>query len=95
MSLHDIACHGLQPDLTICIDIDLETAIERARSRSTSDRIEKEAAEFHNRVRDAYLELARKYPERIKLIDGRGRLADVAGRIRAAVEPILKDRTRV
>jgi dTMP kinase len=95
MTLHDIACHGLQPDLTICIDIDLKTAIERARSRKTRDRIEEEAAEFHNRVREAYLELARKYPHRIKLIDGRGALADVSERIYAALEPVLKDRKHV
>ena len=38
MQLHDIACHGLQPDLTICIDIDTETGLERARraQRQTS-----------------------------------------------------------
>src|SRR5688572_21329328 len=42
MTLHDIACHGLQPDLTVCIDIDVETAIERARGRQKRDRIEEE-----------------------------------------------------
>ena len=31
MQLHDIACHGLHPDLTICIDIDTETGLERTR----------------------------------------------------------------
>jgi dTMP kinase len=88
MTLHDIACHGLQPDLTICIDIDVETAIERARSRHKRDRIEEETAEFHNRVREAYLELARKNPERIRLIDGRGTLTEVAERVSAAVRDV-------
>ena len=88
MTLHDVACHGLQPDLTICIDIDVETAIERAKSRQQRDRIEEEAAEFHNRVREAYLELARKNPERIRLIDGRGTRADVAERVWAAVRDV-------
>jgi dTMP kinase len=88
MTLHDIACHGLQPDLTICIDIDVETAIERARSRQKRDRIEEETAEFHKRVREAYLDLARKNPQRIRLIDGRGTLADVAERVWAAVRNV-------
>jgi dTMP kinase len=96
MTLHDIACHGLQPDLTICIDIDLDTAIERARERNrdrqTRDRMDEQAAEFHNRVREAYLELGRLYPERIRLIDGRGSLADVAKRVWVAVEPVLRER---
>jgi dTMP kinase len=88
MTLHDIACHGLQPDLTICIDIDLETAIERAKSRNTRDRMEEQAVEFHNRVREAYLELARQYPQRIRLIDGRGSLAEVAERVWEAVRNV-------
>ena len=88
MTLHDIACHGLQPDLTICIDIDVETAIERARSRQKRDRIEEETAEFHTRVREAYLDLAHKNPERIRLIDGRGTLAEVAERVWEAVRNV-------
>jgi dTMP kinase len=88
MTLHDIACHGLQPDLTVCIDIDVDTAIERAMSRQQRDRIEQEPAEFHQRVRDAYLELARKNPQRIRLIDGRGTRAEVAERVWAAVSGV-------
>ena len=74
MQLHNIACHGLQPDLTICIDIDAETGLERATARTgaNADRMEEQAIEFHQRVREIYLELARQYPERIKIIDGRG-----------------------
>ena len=90
-TLHDIACHGLQPDLTICIDIDVETALDRLRERNRGvrDRIEAETAEFHNRVRQAYLELGRLHSNRIRIIDGRGRLEDVAARVWAAVKPVL------
>lgn len=88
MTLHDIACHGLQPDLTICIDIDVKTAIERARSRQKRDRIEEETPEFHTCVREAYLDLARKNPQRIRLIDGRGSVVDVAEKVWAAVRDV-------
>src|SRR5688572_15644825 len=91
MTLHDIACHGLQPDITICIDIDVETARERTRERNpeTRDRIEEESADFHNRVRQAYLHLGEMFPKRIRIIDGRGTTEDVAKRVWAAVEPVL------
>jgi dTMP kinase len=93
MTLHDIACHGLQPDITICIDIDVETALERTRARNASsqsrDRIEEEATDFHKRVRHAYLQLGEMFPERIRIIDGRGTTADVSKRVWAAVEPVL------
>ncbi len=90
MQLHDIACHGLQPDLTICIDIDTETGLERTRARNgiTRDRMDEQALEFHRRVRSIYLELARKHPERIKLINGEGTIEEVAER----VWEVVKDR---
>jgi dTMP kinase len=99
MTLHDIACHGLQPDLTVCIDIDLETALERARERNkdqqTRDRMDEQARDFHERVRQAYLKLGEVYPERIRIIDGRGRLEDVANRVWAVVEPVVRERRGV
>ena len=93
MTLHDIACHGLQPDVTICIDIDVETARERTRARNRNpeirDRIEEETIDFHNRVRQAYLQLGEVFPKRIRIIDGRGTTEQVAERVWAAVEPVL------
>lgn len=75
--LDRIACRGLKPDLTICIDIDTETGLARAHSRdSTLEaselRFEEQAIEFHHKVREAYHELARREPQRFRLIDGSG-----------------------
>jgi dTMP kinase len=88
MQLHNIACHGLQPDLTICIDIDTEIGLQRVRNRGggTRDRMEEQTVAFHKRVRQIYLELGQQYPERIKIIDGNGRMEDVAERIWRVVE---------
>jgi dTMP kinase len=90
MKLHDIACHGLQPDLTICIDIDTETGLERTRLRNGAqrDRMDEQAVEFHRHVRATYLDLARQFPERIKIVDGDGTLEEVAERVWS----IVKDR---
>lgn len=84
--LDRIACRGLKPDLTICIDIDTETGLARAHSRDSAMeaselRFEEQAIEFHHHVREAYHELARREPERFRLIDGSGSPEAVAARV--------------
>ncbi|HEX5226614.1 MAG TPA: dTMP kinase [Bryobacteraceae bacterium] len=85
LELDRIACHGVKPDLTICIDIDTETGLARALSRESSAapelRFEEQAIEFHHKVREAYHELARREPERFRLIDGSGTPDAVAARV--------------
>lgn len=63
--------HGhRQPDLTLVFDLPLEVARERiAQANRHLDRFEQERAEFHQRVRLAYLERARQHPERMHVID--------------------------
>lgn len=71
-----IACHGLAPDLTICVDVDTDTGLVRAHSRNSDSseldesRIDREAVEFHHKVRDAYFALAKAEPQRVRIIDG-------------------------
>jgi dTMP kinase len=88
--LDRIACRGLKPDVTILIDIDLETSLMRARRRNErmgplESRIDEESAAFHERVRQGYLALAEAEPERIVVIDGRASIGEVAQRIREAL----------
>ena len=59
----------LNADLTLLLDATRETSLERTKKRRELDRIETEGDEFFERVRVAYLERARKYPDRIKIID--------------------------
>src|SRR5580692_2772722 len=70
LALDRIACHGLKPDLTLLIDIDLETSLARAEERNVrgnlTDRMEQQAVVFYEKVRDAYRELAVSEPERIR-----------------------------
>jgi dTMP kinase len=71
-ALHEIACRGLQPDVTLFLDLDLEEGLARARRRNSeaerSDRMDEQATEFHRRVREAYLSLAARHPQRIRVI---------------------------
>ncbi|HEX3102921.1 MAG TPA: dTMP kinase [Terriglobales bacterium] len=80
LELHRVLCGDLKPDLTILMDSDVGASVERARrrnlARSTSDsdegRFEKENHAFFTRVRNAYLEIAKREPERVVVIDARG-----------------------
>lgn len=90
LELDRIACQGLRPDLTFLIDIDLDTSLRRARRRNArtghdESRIDDESFQFHERVRLGYLELARQNPDRVTVVDGRGSIDQVAGRIQAQV----------
>ncbi len=84
------ATEHLLPDLTILLDLDIETG--RARlddARTRYDRLEAEAAEFHHRVREAYLALAAAEPDRFLVLDATERVETLAERIRARVSDLL------
>ena len=67
-NLHEIATHGCWPDLTFVLDLPVAVGAER-RAGSALDRIEREAAEFHERVRNAFLDIAREEPHRVVVVD--------------------------
>jgi len=86
LALDRIACEGLQPDLTVFIDIDLDERLARARGRnvtaaSTETRLDDESREFHQAVRDAYLALAEREAHRFLVIDGAADVDEVAERV--------------
>ncbi|SHE87730.1 dTMP kinase [Caldanaerobius fijiensis DSM 17918] len=65
--LNAMAVGELKPDLTVLLDIDPIVARSRLKGR---DRLENEQLDFYNKVREGYLYLARREPERIKVVDG-------------------------
>ena len=71
--------HGhLQPNLTLLFDLPLDVARERiALTERHLDRFEQERADFHDRVRHAYLERAAHHPERVKVINADQSLAEI------------------
>ena len=64
------ATHRIAPDLTFLIDIPVELSVARLRARGGADRLEREGAAFHTRVRDGYLALADRFPSRYVVLDG-------------------------
>lgn len=90
-SLDRIACRGRRPDLTVWIDIDLETSLQRARSRNRDQaaedtRMDDQSRAFFERVLQGYQALAETEPDRVARVDGRGSVEEVAARVAATYE---------
>ena len=78
-----------QPNLTLLFDLPVEVSLERTKKRGELDRFEKEDIEFHNRIRVAYLELAKHHPERIKVIDGSQNLEKVQAEVVRTIQKLF------
>jgi|SRR5579872_3015468 len=102
LALHRILCGSLQPELTILMDSDVATSVDRARRRNQTqtdkddrtktdeNRFEQESRAFFGRVRNAYLAIAAREPQRVVLVDARGTPEETHGRIVDVVRRRLK-----
>jgi dTMP kinase len=93
--LNELATGGCRPALTLLLDMPHDRGLSRARQRNATDtgpeegRFEGESLEFHRRVREGYLILARQEPDRIQVVDALGTREEVAKRIRETVNGFL------
>ena len=85
------ATDDLRPHLTVVLDLPPQHGLTRFEER---DRIEGESVEFHERVRDMFLQLASGHPEHYLVVDARQPIETIAAQIRARVEPLLESATR-
>ncbi|MDP6525831.1 MAG: dTMP kinase [Kiritimatiellia bacterium] len=74
LNINSFAVDGAQPDVTLLLDVDVALGFDRIQKRNTengveNDRFEREAREFHERVRQGYLALAKRFPDRFRVID--------------------------
>ena len=85
------AVHGdLQPDCTLLLDVPVRVGLERMQARRGAvDRFEIESAQFFERVRNRYLELARVSPQRFRVIDATAKLDQVCEAAITAIEQSL------
>jgi dTMP kinase len=77
------------PDLTLVIDLDPRVGLERVRGRELFDRMENQALEFYDRVRQGYLDLAKLEKRRVKVIDGSQTIDEIAKQIWSLVTNVL------
>lgn len=72
------ATEGLLPNLTLFVDIAPSVGLDRIKqNHREEDRLDKEKIDFHERVHSGYLEVARRFPERIKVVDGEQSVEEV------------------
>jgi dTMP kinase len=101
LTLHHTLCGDLQPDLTILMDSDPVMSVERARRRNKAsapgkrtehdeNRFEQESRAFFGRVRNAYLAIAEREPQRVVVVDARGTPERTHKLIKEAVGKKLK-----
>jgi dTMP kinase len=86
------AAGGLEPDLTVVLDLPLAQA--QARRGRDADRLESRQVDYHERVRDGFLTEAKRDPERIRIVSAAGSVDAVQARIRAEVERVVAARPR-
>lgn len=83
--MHDLAI-GVEPDMTVVIDLDPATALGRGTARGgAEDRFESLGLDFQQRLAQGFRDLANEFPARVRLIDGTGSPDQVAARVRAAL----------
>ena len=100
-ALHSLALGKISPDLTICLDVDLDASLARAHGRNRKlqadvpdeTRLDRQPADFHRKVQAGYRRIAELEPERVRLIDGNGQPEAISQRIWTTVKPFL-DRVR-
>jgi dTMP kinase len=80
------ATGDLRPHLTVVLDLDPQAGLTRFEGR---DRIEQETAEFHERVRAMFLQLAAAHPDRYLVVDARLPEEEIERLVRERVEPLL------
>jgi len=92
--INDFAINSRKPDLTLLLDLDIENGFQRLEKRysdgkGSADRFEREARDFHLRVRDGYHKLAAREPERFRIIDSDRTIDEVASGVWNTVKEAL------
>ena len=82
--LNNLATQGIKPDLTLLFDVSTEVA--QTRVGSEKDRMESAGIEFHKKVRHGYLEIAKKEPQRIKVVDSNLSIEEVFAEVKKIID---------
>lgn len=93
-TLEQLVQDGLQPGLTLLLDLPVQEGMARAAARAEKDRFESEQDAFFERVRQGYRDRAAAEPARFRVIDASRPLADVQGQIAVVLEQWLAEQMR-
>jgi dTMP kinase len=93
--LNTLACANCRPSLTLLLDMPHETGLQRAQQRNSIEnmtdegRFEQESLDFHQRIREGYLTLAKNNPQRMQVIDATGNPGEVGARLITCLQNFL------
>lgn len=93
--LNILACDNCRPNLTLLLDMPHDAGLQRALQRNSVEnmtdegRFEQESLDFHQRIREGYLALAKKAPQRMQVIDATGNPGEVSERLIACLQNYL------
>jgi len=80
------SCLGIIPDITLLLDIPVQKGLMRIKNRDNSTKFDQESIDFHERVRDGFLEQAQKEPKRIIVLDAGRDMHSVQTEIREILD---------
>ncbi len=89
LEVNKVAVGDIWPDLVVFLDLNLDAAMSRTKDKQ-GDKFELMDKKFFARVRQGYLEIARKYKKTMKIVDGKGSIDEVADRVWQVVSHTLK-----
>lgn len=89
-NITNFAIKGAKPDLTFCLDLSYEEAMKRKSQFAELDRMESKGKEYHDKVRNGYLTLAKNNPERMVVVDASKSIDEISGFIQETFEQKYK-----
>lgn len=95
LAVNQFATDNLMPELTIYLDLPVEVGLARIEAHRSYkvDRLDRETLDFHQRVRETYLNLLKRFPERIKKIDASQDLEDVIEDTKQLLDTVLEGKS--
>lgn len=87
--INEFAIESHMPDITLLLDVDVQTAMSRMADRQGKDRLDQESMDFHHKVHDAFERIASMYPQRIKKIDATQSIDRVVKTMRDKLDEVL------
>jgi dTMP kinase len=86
LELSLLATNRIAPDLTVLLDIPVDVSLARVAARGGADRFERQDTAFHERVREGYQDLVKRFPQRFVVLDGTLAPAELVGLTRTAID---------
>ena len=88
--LENLVQAGLNPDWTLLLDAPIETGLARVAARGELDRFEQEEKKFYERVRAVYLDRAKLFPDRFRVVDAGGSIKKVGEQVALFADSVIK-----